>query len=104
MNGIAEKLSREELLEALVAPSNKIADGYGVVNLKLKDGKSVSGIVVKENENDIILKIGNEPEKVISKEKITERSNALSSMPDMKSLLTKKEIRDLISFLVTLDK
>lgn len=104
LNGIAEKLSREELLEALVAPSNKIADGYGVVNLKLKDGKSVSGIVVKENENDIILKIGNEPEKVISKEKITERSNALSSMPDMKSLLTKKEIRDLISFLVTLDK
>ncbi|AEL28321.1 HEAT repeat domain-containing protein [Cyclobacterium marinum] len=104
LNGVAKRLSRKELLEALVAPSNKIADGYGAVSLKLNDGKSVSGIVVKESENDIILKIGNEPEKKISKDNIKERTNALSSMPDMKALLTKREIRDLISFLVTLDK
>ncbi|GAB3021395.1 c-type cytochrome [Cyclobacterium sediminis] len=104
LNGVAKRLNRKELLEALVAPSNKIADGYGAVSLKLNDGTSVSGIVVKESEKDIALKIGNEPEKIISKESISERTNALSSMPDMKALLTKREIRDLISFLVTLDK
>lgn len=104
LNGVAERLTRNELLEALVAPSNKIADGYGAVSLKLKDGNSIAGIIVKESDNDITLKIGNEPEKIISKESISERTNAMSSMPDMKLLLTRREIRDLISFLVTLDK
>ena len=104
LNGIANKLDRKLLLEALVAPSNRIAPGYGMVTLKLNTSKSVSGIVINEDENNLTIKTGNEPEKLIAKETIKERSNALSSMPDMKALLTKREIRDLLSFLVTLDK
>ena len=75
-----------------------------MVTLKLNTGKSVSGIVINEDENNLTIKTGNEPEKLIAIETINERSNALSSMPDMKALLTKREIRDLLSFLVTLDK
>ncbi|EPR70176.1 HEAT repeat domain-containing protein [Cyclobacterium qasimii] len=104
LNGIAKKLDRKLLLEALVAPSNRLAPGFGVVTLKLNSDKTVSGIVVNEDKNSLTLKIGNEPDKIIAKDTIKERSNALSSMPDMKALLTKREIRDLVSFLVTLDK
>jgi putative heme-binding domain-containing protein len=104
LNGIASKIERKEILEALVAPSKRLAPGYGIATLKLKEGNSVSGVVVNENNNSITLKIGNEPDKRISKDSIEERSNALSSMPDMKNLLTKREIRDLVSFLVTLDE
>lgn len=104
LNGIANRLDRKLLLEALVAPSNRLAPGYGVVTLKLNSDKSVSGIVVNEDKSSLTLKIGNEPDKIIAKDTIKERSNALSSMPDMKALLTKREIRDLVSFLVTLDK
>jgi putative heme-binding domain-containing protein len=104
LNGIANKIDRKQLLEALIAPGKRLAPGYGTVTLKLKDGNIVSGIVAKEDNNSITLKIGNEPDKMITKINIEERSDALSSMPDMKNLLTKREIRDLISFLVTLDE
>jgi putative heme-binding domain-containing protein len=104
LNGIASKIERKEILEALVDPSKRLAPGYGTVTLKLKEGNSVSGIVVNEDNNSITLKIGNEPDKRITKDNIEDRSNALSSMPDMKTLLTKREIRDLVSFLVTLNE
>ncbi|WP_339924304.1 HEAT repeat domain-containing protein [uncultured Cyclobacterium sp.] len=104
LNGIAKKLDRKLLLEALIAPSNRLAPGFGVVTIKLNSDKSVSGIVLSEDKNSLTLKVGNEPDMIIAKETIKERSNALSSMPDMKALLTKREIRDLVSFLVTLDK
>ncbi len=102
LNGIAKVLNREELLEALINPGKRVAPGYGVVTLKLSEGETVSGILVSENEEVVNLKIGNDPEKSVPKSGIEERTDALSSMPDMKGLLTKREIRDLVSFLVTL--
>lgn len=102
LNGIAKVLNREELLEALINPGKRVAPGYGVVTLKLGEGETVSGILVSENEEEVKLKIGNDPERSVPKSDIRERTDAMSSMPDMKGLLTKREIRDLVSFLVTL--
>jgi quinoprotein glucose dehydrogenase len=104
LNGVAGRLSREELLEALVDPSKRIAPGFGVVIVDLKDGKTISGILIEENEVSIALKIGSRPDTVINKDQIERRVNAASSMPDMKNFLTKREIRDLVSFLATLRK
>jgi len=59
LNGIGSKLTRQQLLEALINPSARIAPGFG------EQGQT-------------------------------------SSMPDMKYLLTKREIRDVVSFLATL--
>jgi hypothetical protein len=47
------------------------------------------------------LKVGNK-DTVILKSDIVNRRDAPSSMPDMKNLLTRREIRDLVSFLATL--
>lgn len=60
--------------------------------------------VVNEDKSSFTLKLGNEPDRIIVKDTIKERSNALPSMPDMKALMTKREIRDLVSFPVTLGK
>jgi putative membrane-bound dehydrogenase-like protein len=43
LNGVGSRLTREQILEALVKPSARLAPGFGVVTLELKDGKSVSG-------------------------------------------------------------
>lgn len=102
LNGIANVLSREELLESLIDPSKRLAPGFGVVTLKLDNDKTVSGVMTEENNSSISLKMGNQPDTVIMKEQVTERNNAPSSMPDMKNLLTRREIRDLVSFLATL--
>jgi putative heme-binding domain-containing protein len=84
-------LTREQLLEALINPSARIAPGYGMVTLKMKNGNTVSGIL-KDESADTLLQVSD----------IAQRTNAASSMPPMRSLLTKKEIRDIVSFLVTL--
>ncbi|WPP51027.1 HEAT repeat domain-containing protein [Catalinimonas niigatensis] len=101
LDHIGDQLSREQILEAMINPSARISPGYGVVSVDLKNGKTVSGIFQGENENELIVKVGNRPDTVIVKNHIVKRNNAPSSMPDMKNYLTKKEIRDLIAFLTT---
>lgn len=102
LNGIGEKLNRQELLEALIDPSKRLAPGFGVVTLELDTEKKLAGIKVAENDNSITLKMGNQPDTVILKSQVVERRDAPSSMPDMKQYLSRREIRDLVSFLATL--
>ena len=104
LNGIASKLSRRELLESLIDPSKRLAPGFGIVTLELDNGKTVSGILSEETENRLTLKIGNQPDTVLLKTNVVNRTNAPSSMPDMKQLMTRREIRDVVSFLATLTK
>ncbi|MEX2591316.1 MAG: HEAT repeat domain-containing protein [Anditalea sp.] len=104
MNGIASKLSRQELLEALIDPGKRLAPGFGLVTLELDNGRTVSGVLGEETGDGLSLKMGNSPDTVILKSDIAERREAPSSMPDMKGLLTRREIRDLVSFLATLEE
>jgi putative heme-binding domain-containing protein len=99
---VASRLTREQLLEAVVNPSARLAPGYGMVNLKLKNGKSIGGILKEDAKEKLTLKVGNRPDTVIMVNDIAQRTNAASSMPPMRLLLTKKEIRDVVSFLATL--
>jgi quinoprotein glucose dehydrogenase len=99
LNGVGSRLTREQILEALVKPSARLAPGFGVVTLELKDGKSVSGILEKEDNETLTIKSGSEQGEVIGKDQIVKRINAASSMPEMKNILSKKQIRDVVSFL-----
>ena len=102
LNGVAARLTREQLLQALVEPSARIAPGYGIVTLELKNGKSVAGILQEEKANALLLKVGEKPDTLVSKSDIAKQTTAPSSMPPMRYLLTKRQIRDLVSFLSTL--
>lgn len=102
LNGIGAKLTRQEMLEALVDPSKRVAPGFGIVTLELDNAKSISGILSEETSTELKLKMGNSPDSVILKSHIVNRTNAPSSMPDMKNIMSRREIRDLVSFLVTL--
>ncbi len=104
INGVGARLTREQLLESLVNPSARIAPGYGVVTLELKEGGKRSGILLEETTEGYKLKIGDKPDTLISKASVVKRIDSPSSMPPMQYLLTKKEIRDVVSFLATLDK
>lgn len=99
LNGVAARLTRQQLLEALINPSSRIAPGFGTVTLQLKNGKTISGILSAENNSGITVKSGDQKNEVIPKNQIVKRTNSPSSMPDMKYILSKKEIRDVVSFL-----
>ncbi|MGK6350179.1 HEAT repeat domain-containing protein [Parapedobacter sp. DT-150] len=101
LNGVGNMLSREQLLEALIDPGKRIAPGYGVVMLELKDGQSVSGIFQGEDERGVKIKKG-QADQLIPLSQIAKKTFSPSSMLDMKTILSKREIRDVVSFLATL--
>ena len=99
LNGVAARLTRQQLLEALINPSARLSPGFGNVTLQLKDGKTVTGVLNGETNTTITVKTGDQKDEVISKDQVAQRTDAASSMPDMKYMLSKKQIRDVISFL-----
>jgi quinoprotein glucose dehydrogenase len=102
MNGIASRLTRQQLLEALIDPSARIAPGYGTVTLDLNSGRKVSGIFQGEDAKSIKVKIGERPDTVVLKSDVAKRTDAASSMPQMTYVLTKREIRDVVAALAEL--
>ncbi|MBD0259731.1 MAG: HEAT repeat domain-containing protein, partial [Cytophagales bacterium] len=86
LNGIAKRLTRPQLLEALINPSARLAPGFGAVTVTLKNGKTVSGILQEENDAQLVVQGGEQGGTVVPKNQISNRTNAPSSMPEMKYL------------------
>lgn len=101
---IADVLSREQLLQALVEPSARIAPGFGNVTVTLDDGQVVTGVLMEENESELILKTSEAEPMEIPLSRIRKRQNLPSSMPPMGTLMSRKEIRDMVEFLSNLKK
>ena len=104
LTGIGSTLTREQILQALIEPSARIAPGFGNVNLKLTDGQEVFGILAKETPDALTLTTSDAEPLIIQTARIAARENIPSSMPAMGSLLSKREIRDVVAFLSNLTK
>jgi quinoprotein glucose dehydrogenase len=102
LSGVASRLTREQLLEAVIEPSARIAPGFGLVSLDLKDGRKVNGILQQENADGYLMKVGDKADTLVRKAEVRARTNSPSGMPPMYLLLSKKEIRDVVSYLGTL--
>jgi quinoprotein glucose dehydrogenase len=99
---IGGTLSREQLLQALIEPSARLAPGYGTVMLTLKDGQSVSGILMEETPDQLVLKTSEAEPLKVPVARIAKRENVPSSMPPMGYIMSKREIRDVMEFLANL--
>lgn len=104
LKGVASRLSREQLLEALIEPSARIAPGYGTVTIKLNDGQEHTGTLISENEHEIQLKTGEAEPLKLAVSRIKSRENYPSAMPAMGGILSKREIRDVVEYLSSLKK
>ena len=102
LGGIGSKLTREQLLQALIEPGARLAPGFGSVSLTLKDGQKVSGILMEETDKELVLKTSEAEPLHIPTARISERKNSPSSMPPMGGIMTKREIRDVVEFLANL--
>jgi quinoprotein glucose dehydrogenase len=48
LNVVAGRLSREQLLEAQINPSARIAPGYGILNLAFENGQALNRVLKEE--------------------------------------------------------
>jgi quinoprotein glucose dehydrogenase len=101
LSAIGSVLSREQLLEALVDPSARIAPGYGSVTVVLRGGETLSGPLLDKSEAHLVLHTREGPRRIATAD-IEERTNTPSAMPPMGHLLSRSELRDLVEYMTTL--
>ena len=104
LSNVGNTLTREQILQAMIEPSARLAPGYGMVVLTLKDGQSAAGILTSENDHELVLKTSEAEPLKIAVSRIAKRDNVPSSMPPMGAMMTKREIRDVVEFLAGLKK
>lgn len=104
LDNIANILSREEILESLIEPSARLAPGYGNITLTLKDGQKVNGVLIEENNAELLLRTAEAEPMEVPVARIAKRENSVSSMPPMGRMISKRELRDLMEYLSSLKK
>ena len=104
LKGVALRHDAKGLLESLILPHAKIADGFGVAEIKLKDGTSKSGTIAATTDDHLDLRESPETVWRIKTTDIAEKPQPVSAMPAMGAILSKAEARDLIAWLLTLTK
>jgi quinoprotein glucose dehydrogenase len=100
LRGVGARLTREQLLEALVAPNARVAPGYGFVTLTLHGGETIAGQLLEESASNLLVQTGAGPRRVEAA-RITRRTN-VSAMPSMADVLTRRELRDVVEYMTTL--
>ncbi|UWX54005.1 HEAT repeat domain-containing protein [Maribacter litopenaei] len=88
LDNIANLLTREQILEALIEPSARLAPGYGTVNLILTDGQRITGVPLEEDNKELLLRTSAAEPMRVPKGRIKKRENSLSAMPAMGRMIT----------------
>lgn len=103
LTGIGSRHPRDYFLESILYPNRQIAAGYESLLVTLKDGSSFAGIVKSETPESLMI---NSPEDgliTVKKAEVVKRDRGLSPMPEeLGTILSKRELRDLVEFLATL--
>ncbi len=104
LSALGSQKNREYLLEAIVSPSTVIAQGFETVVILDDEGRTISGILKSEDDSSLTLMDAQGAVITVKKDAIEERKKGLSSMPvDLLKYLNKRELRDLVAYLSSLD-
>ncbi len=102
LNGLAGRLDGRAMLESLIDPQAKIADGYGLITFTMKNGEILTGSIEKKSANFLSIKDQSGVRSLIKTADIKSRSKSVSSMPPMMGILTPRDLRDLVAYMKTL--
>lgn len=103
LTGLADRMTAEEMLEAIIYPNNSIAEGFDVVAFTLSDGGFEVGTIAEETDETITIYDATGAKKSFAANLVTERAAAPSSMPAVFGMVLKRaELRDLMGFMRSL--
>jgi quinoprotein glucose dehydrogenase len=103
LNDIAKTKDRDYLLESIVNPNAKIAEGYQSVILNLADGRTLSGVLRGKDAKTVTLVTAENKTILVPRDEIDAEKPDKSAMPDdLHKKLSKRELRDVVEFLASL--
>ena len=99
------RASFEQLVSNVFDPSLVIGPAYQVTTVVTRDGRNLTGLIVEDNAQRIVMRLPGEGEEAVPKNQVKyTRTSKLSMMPEgIESLLQKKDLIDLFAYL-SMDK
>ncbi len=93
------------VFDSLVEPNKKVKEGFNTLIIITKDGRSVSGVKVRQTDKDLVLRNADDKEINVPLAEIDEQADGASLMPTgVTDKLTRQEFVDLARFLSELGK
>ena len=93
------------LVQSLLTPNSKLKENFHSVVILTDDGRVVTGIPVRQNDDEVVLRDAEDREIIVPTDSIEEKKDGRSLMPDGSvDSLTKAELVDLVRFLSELGK
>jgi quinoprotein glucose dehydrogenase len=99
---VGSKQPREYILESIVFPNKKIAQGFETILVTTKDGPAYAGTIKSETASELVLNSPEDGIVTVKKAEITSRQHGLSAMPEgLINILSKEDLRNLVEYLAT---
>ncbi len=103
LTGFAKIHDRAYILESIVNVNAKIAPGFQMVILTMKDGSVKAGSLKSEKDGVLTLQNPGAPAEQVKAADIAKRENAPSGMlPTIGDLISRRELRDIIEYVANL--
>ena len=103
LTAVASRFSRKDILESILEPSKVISEQYANTDISLKNGDVVSGRIVSETPDKIIVRpsmLAPDMQEISKADIKTRELSKISPMPPgLVNILTKQEILDLLAYL-----
>jgi putative heme-binding domain-containing protein len=101
LGGITTRYSREELLESILRPAAKVAQGFATNYFDTADGRQVQGFVIREGNLDVVIRDLTGAETTLQKNQIKSRGVREGSVmpPGLMDTATLQELASLLTFL-----
>jgi putative heme-binding domain-containing protein len=103
LSAIGKLRPREDLLESILEPSRRIEPQYAAYVARTADGRALTGLLVRRDGNEVVLRDGQNKEIVLAAKIVAElQPTRTSLMPDGQLAgLTAQEAADLLEYLAT---
>jgi putative heme-binding domain-containing protein len=100
---IGKQRSREDLLESILQPSRRIEPKYASYLVHTTDGQTMTGLLVRRTEKEVVLRDAQNKEIVLAAKKVEGmRASPVSLMPEGQLAgLTAQEAADLLDYVAT---
>ena len=97
--GVGKRYAPEYIAESVILPSKHIAELFRGTTVITEDGRVVSGLVVRETEQEIELMLADATHRKIAKSAIEERSESKVSPMPAGLVQTAAELHDILAYL-----
>lgn len=106
LSEIGDKLSLAAIYESILFPSAGIAHSYETYAIRLEDGSTVTGLLVSQTPEEIVIKGEDALTRTFKTGEVDEmKKQPISIMPaDLQKLMTVDELVDVAEYLTTLKK